>query len=70
MMFRRIRTQIQCQHLYARSIHGDEIIQSGYKRGHCGECGAWLDDLPLGFRATSPNRRLVTETDAAGARDE
>lgn len=65
-MRRKIRNQIQCQHLYASSIHGDEINHVGGKRGFCGECGAWLDSLPLGFRATSPNRTLIHPWEQAG----
>lgn len=56
-MFRRIHRRIQCQHLNARSISGDEILWSG-KRGHCGDCGAWLDELPLGFRGSGFSRML------------
>jgi len=61
---RATRERIQCQHLHADSIHGDNILPFRGKRGYCWECKTWLDDLPLGFNGTSPNRRLLTETDA------
>lgn len=59
-MFRRLRRQIQCQHLYARTIYGDEINAWGFRRGHCQDCGAALDAIPysaLTGRGLAPPER-------------
>jgi hypothetical protein len=63
-MRRKTREQIQCQHLHADTIYGDEINRTGGRRGHCWECGAWLDGLTLGFNNVEPDRRLTLACEA------
>lgn len=36
----------QCPHLNQRGIYGDEIIQAGFKRARCLDCGRLLKKLP------------------------
>lgn len=50
-MLGNLRKKIQCQHLQAERIYGDEINWTGGKRGFCGECGTWLDALPQSLDA-------------------
>lgn len=52
-----IRTRIQCQHLHATGVYGDGASLTG-KRGHCTECGAWLDTLPYSDAVRTESHRL------------
>lgn len=57
--FKRWARMIQCQHLHAFTIYGDEIIAVGYRRGHCPECDAWLWNKPQTI--TVPELKEETE---------
>ena len=46
------RTQMQCQHLQARTIHGDEAAGL-HRRGYCDECGLYLAAPPHTTRGAS-----------------
>lgn len=41
----------RCPHLQQRGIYGDEIIQAGFKRARCLDCGRLLNELPLKERS-------------------
>ncbi|UVK60011.1 hypothetical protein SEA_SPILLED_122 [Streptomyces phage Spilled] len=46
IMLRKGKKQKDCYHVNVRSIHGDEIIHSGYKRAYCYDCERYLPTLP------------------------
>lgn len=54
----RLRQKIQCQHLHADGIYGDEINAVGGKRGYCWGCRTYLDAVPMGFHIIG-DRRLI-----------
>ena len=39
----RWRDRRHCPHVHLRAIYGDEIVQAGYRRNHCLDCGRLLD---------------------------
>ena len=36
----------RCRHEHQRGIYGDEIIDAGWKRARCLDCGRLLSNLP------------------------
>lgn len=57
----RLAWKIQCQHLHADGIYGDEINAVGGKRGYCWSCRTYLDTLPTGFHVMTPGHRIVID---------
>lgn len=56
-----------CQHKNQRCIHGDEIIQVGFKRARCLDCGQYLTKLPETYYYTGERHgRPIVETNYPG----
>jgi hypothetical protein len=45
-MFEKGKKQKDCYHVNVRSIHGQEIVDRGFKRAYCHDCRRYLPSLP------------------------